>query len=255
MRILIVDDDRGMARTLCDIFKAKGHSAEMACSGSEALQKAKKTHFDCVITDVKMPKMNGVELYRAIKAIRPELAVVLMTAYSADKLIKEGLGEGVIAALTKPLDINLLLNFFSSLRKERSIVVVDDDLNFSKTLADILRQRGFRVIQVADPHSLTKKLKPDEQVVLLDMKLKSTNGLVVLKNIRKEYPYLPVILVTGYRKEMVKAIDAALKIGAYACLYKPLQIEKLLQLLTEIHQRELGRTLGRPVRWRKQGKA
>ena len=249
LRILIVDDDRGMAKTLLDIFKVEGYEAQAAHSGSEALDKAKKGHFDCVLSDIKMPEVNGVELYRAIRAIQPELPVVFMTAYS--ELVKEGLEEGAIAALTKPLDINLLLSFFSCLRKERSIVIVDDDPQFCKSLGEILRARGFVVAQFTDPHGLAEALSPDGQAVLLDMKLNSISGLEILREIRARFPHLPVILVTGYRGEMAPAIEAALKINAYACLYKPLQIEALLQLLTEIHHQELGRVLGQPVRKRK----
>ena len=152
LSILVVDDDPSMAKTLVDIFRVKGHQAEAAHSGPEALAKVTQAHFECVLTDVKMPEVNGVELYRAIKARRPDLPVVLMTAYSTDSLVKEGLEEGVIAALTKPLDINALLSFFSALRKERSIVIVDDNPEFARTLGDILRARGFAVTQITDPH-------------------------------------------------------------------------------------------------------
>ena len=245
LRILVVDDDRMMARTLVDILKVKGHKAEAVHSGSEALEKVTASLFDCVLTDIKMPEVNGVELYRAIKTRQPDLPVVLMTAYSTDRLVEEGLEEGAIAALTKPLDINRLLCFFSSLRKERSIVIVDDDPQFCKTLGGILRARGFAVTQVTDPHSVVERLGADGQVVLLDMRLNNISGLGVLREIREQHPHLPVVLVTGYREEMAPAIEAALKIGACTCLYKPLQIEGLLQVLTEVRRRELGRVLSR----------
>ncbi|MFQ5812271.1 MAG: response regulator [Anaerolineae bacterium] len=243
LRILVVDDDRRMAKTLVNIFQVKGHEAEAAHSGPEALEKVAEDSFDCVLTDIRMPEVNGVELYRAIKARRPDLPVVLMTAYSTDRLVNEGLGEGAVAALTKPLDINLLLSFFSSLRQERSIVIVDDDHRFCKTLGDILRARGFAVTQITDPHDVAGRVKPDGQVVLLDMKLNDISGLEVLEEIREQYPRLPVVLVTGYRQEMAPAIEAALKMQAYTCLYKPFQIEELSQLLAEIRRQELGRIL------------
>lgn len=243
LRILIVDDDRRMAKTLVNIFQVKGYEAEAAHSSSEALEKVNNVHFDCVLTDIRMPEVNGVELYRAIKARWPDLPVVLMTAYSTNKLVNEGLEEGAIAALTKPLDINLLLGFFSSLSQERSIVIVDDDPKFARTLGDILRARGFAVTQVTDPHDVVETLKPDGQVVLLDMKLNEIGGLEVLEEIRERHPRLPVVLVTGYRREMGQAIKVALKINAYACLYKPFQIEELLQLLTEVRNQELRRAL------------
>ena len=117
LRILIVDDDQRMANTLKDILSVKGYGTEVAFSGSEALGKVGKEKFDCVLTDVKMPEMNGVELYKAIKGIQPDIPVVLMTAYSADMLVKEGLEEGAIGTLAKPLDIEVLLAFFSKKRR------------------------------------------------------------------------------------------------------------------------------------------
>lgn len=244
LRILIVDDDRRMAKTLMDIFKIKGYESEAVYSGAEALEKIKQDRFDCVLTDIKMPGMNGVELHRAIKAVEPDLPVVLMTAYSTDELVEESLQEGAIAVLPKPLDINLLLSFFGAVRRETSIVIVDDDLMFCKTMGDILSARGFAVIRVTDPHNLEENLKSDHQIVLLDMKLNGVSGLDILRELRKKYPHLPVLLVTGYREEMLPAIEMSLEIGAYTCLYKPLQIEQLIQVLNEIKHQELGRILG-----------
>ena len=250
-RILIVDDDKRMAKTLKDILIIKGYEADVAYSGSQTLEKAAETRFACILSDIKMPGINGVELYRVIKKTYPDLPVVLMTAYSYDKLVKKGLEEGVLAVLSKPLDINAVLSFLSTLRKELSIVIVDDDLQFCKTLADILRTRNFVVKKVFDPSGIADRIKPNSQVVLLDMKLKGVSGLDVLKEIRAQYPYLPVVLVTGYREEMSGAVEAALKIGAHTCLYKPFEIEELLQLLNEIRRQELARILGRSVGKRK----
>ncbi len=245
--ILVVDDNQMMVKTLQDIFKIKGYKVEVAYSGPEALEKVDKIPLDCVLSDIKMPDVNGVELYRAIKGRQPDLPVVLMTAYATDNLIKEGLDEGVIAVLTKPLDMSLLLNFFSYLSKERSVVIVDDDPTFCRTLGDVLQARGFDVDQINKPEGVVEQLAGDGQVVLLDMKLQGSNGLDVLRQIRVQHPSLPVILVTGYRDEVKPAIETALKLNAYTYFYKPLQIEDLLQTLTQIHHQELGRVLGRPI--------
>jgi DNA-binding NtrC family response regulator len=236
-----------MVKTLQDIFRMKGYQAEVAGSASEALAKMESQQFDCVISDIKMPGTSGVELYRVIKARQPALPVVLITAYSADNLINEGLAEGVVAVLTKPLNLERLFKFLASLGQERSVVIVDDDPDFCKTLGDILQTKSFAVQQVTDPDHLLEQLKAEGQVVLLDMKLKDQNGLDVLRQIRERHPHLPVILITGYREEVAPALEVALQINAYTYLYKPLQIEELLQILTQIHHQELGRQLGQPI--------
>ncbi len=251
LRVLVVDDDHRLAKTLVDILRVKGFEAEAAHSGLEALDKVKaaseqgRGRFGCVLTDIKMPEMNGVELLDAIRTIQPEIPLVLMTAYATDTLVGRGLKEGALAALPKPLDINQLLLFFEALRKECSVVAVDDDPAFLKTIGDILEVRGFAVTRVAAPHELEEHLEHDGQIVLLDMKLGETSGLDVLRQIREKHPLLPVILVTGYRQEMAQAIETALDLSAHTCLYKPLQIEELVQVITSLHHRDLGRILGR----------
>jgi DNA-binding NtrC family response regulator len=94
------------------------------------------------------------------------------------------------------------------------------------------------------------RIREDVQVVLLDMKLNGINGLDVLKEIRRRYPYLPVILVTGYREEMGSVVKEALKINAYTCLYKPFPIEELIEVLREVHHQGLKKVFGQPVRQR-----
>jgi len=255
VRVLIVDDDRQMAKTLTDIFRVKGYRAEAAHSGAEAMEKVKAAaretggQFDCVLTDIKMPDMSGVELHRAVKALAPELPVVFMTAYAADEMVKKGLEEGGIALLAKPLDIDLMLNFFSSLHKESAIVIIDDDRNFCKTLHDILEARGFNVAEITDSAADIRQVPmPEEQVAILDMKLNGVSGLEVIREIRNHYPRLPIILVTAYRQEMAEAIQAGLKIGDFACLYKPFEIEELLDVLAGIRRRELASVLGRRIK-------
>jgi DNA-binding NtrC family response regulator len=232
LRILIVDDDRRMTRTLADILSLSGYEATEAFSAEQAIQLAGAQAFDCVLTDFKMPGKNGVELHRELRKVQPGLPVVLMTAYAADELIRQGLEEGIVAALDKPLDMAQLLNFFSLLARARTITIVDDDPAFCQTLGDVLAARGFKVARITDPHADMEALMAESQVVLLDMKLNSLSGLDVLKTIRAKYPRLPVLLVTGYRQEMADAIQNALEINAYTCLYKPLEIPKLLETLS-----------------------
>jgi DNA-binding NtrC family response regulator len=123
---------------------------------------------------------------------------------------------------------------------------VDDDSAFCKSLGDILRIRRYSVFETSNPDELIDMTKDGVcGVVLLDMKLDGADGLGVLQQIREYDLQLPVILVTGYREEMTSSIEAALKLNAYACLYKPLQIEELIQVLIGIQHQMLGKILGR----------
>lgn len=233
LRLLVVDDDDSMARTLVDILQVKGFETRVAHSAPEALEHIGRSHFDCVLSDIRMPGANGVELHRAIKQAAPDLPVVLMTAYSSDSLVRQGLDEGVIGVLTKPLDIGMLLSFFSFLRQERSLVIVDDDPDFCQTLGEILVLRGFCVQAITDPHRALEDLAPDVGVILLDMRLNGFGGLDVLRKLRARHIDVPVLLVTGYGREMASAVEAAQELGAYACLYKPIALD---ELLVQVHE-------------------
>ncbi|MEA3351530.1 MAG: response regulator [Chloroflexota bacterium] len=112
LQILIVDDDVMMTQTLVDIANKKGFEAIAACSGMEGLAIARHRKIDILLTDIKMPDMNGVELYLQVKEFQPGIKAILMTAYSAEKLIEKGLAVGVSVVLTKPVAIDFLITIY-----------------------------------------------------------------------------------------------------------------------------------------------
>jgi CheY-like chemotaxis protein len=120
--ILVVDDNPSMAKTLADIMSIKGFEVHAAYSGLEALAILQSQPVDILLTDVFMPDMNGVELYRRARKIFPKLITIFMTAYAADDVIRQGLAEGIKTVLTKPLDIDFTLTLFSAYKR----LIVED---------------------------------------------------------------------------------------------------------------------------------
>jgi len=241
MRILVVDDDRRIVRTTCDILKIKGHEAIPAYSGEEGVAQVRQAAPDCVLMDIKMPGIDGVEALKQMKAIMPALPVVLVSAYAADDLLDEARRAGAYAILNKPLNFPLVLSFLSLLDKEESILVVDDDPAFCRTLQDILTLRGYRVETESEPQRVMDHLEQDYKlaIVLLDLKLGAASGVDVLEAIQARYPGKPVVMMTGYRREMTDSIELARRIGAYTCLYKPLEMDALFQLIEDIRLKKL----------------
>jgi CheY-like chemotaxis protein len=115
--ILVVDDNPAMADSLADILEVKGFSVHAAASAAQALEILRAGPVDILLTDVKMPEMNGLELYRETRKMYPEIVTIFMTAYAADDLIQQGMAEGVKTVLTKPLDIKFMLSFFSAQKR------------------------------------------------------------------------------------------------------------------------------------------
>jgi len=247
-KVLVVDDDRRMAKTICDILKIKGYDVIEVNSGEEAVEKVKSDAPDCVLMDIKMSGINGIEALKTLKDMAPDLPVILMSAYATEEQADEAKRLGAYAVLDKPIDIQSLLSFLSVLRKEKSILIVDDDPEFCKTLKDILQARGYRVETEVNPKNVISDMEREYKlVVLLDLKLGNKDGTEILKDIREKYPTKPVILITGYGKEMTGSIDKGFQIGAYACLYKPFEIDMLIEHIEEIDRKKLQAILGEKI--------
>jgi DNA-binding response OmpR family regulator len=119
--ILVVDDNPSMTDTLEDILDTKGFEVHVAYSGMEALALLRAHKVDIMLTDVKMPDMNGVELYLETRKTHPTITTFLMTAYAADDLIQRGMKAGIKTVLNKPLDIDLLIAMFSAIGRINSM--------------------------------------------------------------------------------------------------------------------------------------
>lgn len=92
--VLVVDDDPGMVTTLRDILDATGYAVEIAHSGPEALQCVEAHQPDCILMDIRMPGMNGVDTYRELKHLTPDSFVIFMTAYANSALVEGARKEG-----------------------------------------------------------------------------------------------------------------------------------------------------------------
>lgn len=235
MKTLVVDDDRRIVKTTCDILKIKGYESIFAYSGEEAVEIVKADMPDFVLMDYKMPGIDGVEALRQMHQIAPTLPVVLVSAYATEEMIDAAKQAGAYAVLSKPLNFQMVLSFLSLLEKEESILVVNDDPDLSKTLKDILALRGYQVETENEPQNVLKHLEQDYKLaVVLDLKFGVAKGADILEKIRAKYPGKPVVLLTGYGQRICESLDDMDKSGVYTCLYKPFEMDDLLQVIEEI---------------------
>lgn len=107
--ILIVDDDASSLKTLSFILKRKGYSVAMVGRGEEAVEEVMLRPYRVTLMDIRMPGMDGLAAFRRIQEIRPGAAVIMMTAYSVEDLVRAALEEGACGVLYKPLDIDRML--------------------------------------------------------------------------------------------------------------------------------------------------
>ena len=245
LKVLVVDDDRRMVKTICDILTVKGYEPVPAYSGECAVEKAGSEEPDCVLMDLKMPGIDGVEALTMIRRASPMLPVILMSAYATDEKAEEAKRQGAYGILAKPVDIQQVLSFLTIISKEESILIVDDDPVFCRTLTAVLKARGYRVETETEAGKVLGRLEKEYKLlVVLDVKLGSADGVELLREIRAQYPTKPVVMVTGYQEGMSRSADNGLRIGAYACLYKPFEAEELVQVIEDVGKIKLRAVLG-----------
>ncbi len=108
-RVLLVDDDPLVLRAFQRVLESGGHEVETSRDGEHALALASRRRFDAVVSDVRMPSMDGVELLRRLHALHPDLPVLLVTAVPRLESAVRALDHGALRYLEKPVDNEVLL--------------------------------------------------------------------------------------------------------------------------------------------------
>ena len=108
-RVAVVDDDRAMVKSLCDILELHGWETLTSYDGAAAVALSDSEDVDLFLMDVRMPRMNGVNAWNAIHAHHPEARTVLMTAYAPPEALALNTDQGVVRILRKPVVIPELI--------------------------------------------------------------------------------------------------------------------------------------------------
>lgn len=108
-RVLVVDDNADFAENIAEILEMEGYDTRIAHDGPSALAYASEHPFDVALVDVRMPGMDGITLYGKLAELRPEATFFLMTAFSTEERLAQGLAAGVRAVLDKPVEVENLL--------------------------------------------------------------------------------------------------------------------------------------------------
>ena len=107
-RLLVVDDERSMRELLSIVLRREGHDVTLAENGRMAIEQLERSRFDLLISDIKMPDMSGVDVFRAAKRIDPDILGIMITAFAAADTAIEAMRLGAHDYLSKPFDVDEL---------------------------------------------------------------------------------------------------------------------------------------------------
>ncbi|MDD4972716.1 MAG: response regulator [Bacteriovorax sp.] len=260
-RILVVEDNELQRKSICLLIEDTGIEITTVALASEALVELKKTVFDCMIMDLRLPDMSGDKLLEQMthEEIQHFPPVIVYTGsslsreeedklrkYSKSIIIKgarspERLLDEVTLFLHRveskmPADRQKMLKMARSREQVfegRKILVVDDDIRNIFALTSALEQKGATIIVGRNGHEALEKLDLDPSIdlVLMDIMMPEMDGYEATKKIRKQKRFvsLPIIAVTA--RAMKDDQEKCLEAGANDYLSKPVDLDKLLSLI------------------------
>jgi len=135
-KILVVDDDQGMREFLEILLVREGYEVTSASGGKEALDLCKKHKFDIAITDLMMPKINGIDVLKSIKEVSPKTLVILITGYASGETAIAAMQEGAYDYLEKNFDLEDLKAVIKDALSKKG--VKEEDAVFMKDVEDAL---------------------------------------------------------------------------------------------------------------------
>lgn len=136
-RILVVDDDEEVRKTMNRILTKKGYAVDLASSGNEAINRAKETVYKVAILDIRLPDMEGVELLTKMRETVPKTRKIMITGYPTMQNAVTALNSKADAYLIKPVDIKKLLGLI-----QEQIQLQNEEMEFSQQkVSDYIESR------------------------------------------------------------------------------------------------------------------
>lgn len=166
MRILITEDDRAIRRAIRDVLEMEGHLVEEAEHGEEALGKFEQTSYDVLFCDIKMPRMDGLELMQAIREQGHQPEIIVMSGHGNIEMAVKALRLGAYDFIEKPLNLNRILVAINHLKEKGQLIQSNVALKSS-----IKKFKGNGIIgasaQIQEIQRMIQKVAPSDARVLI----------------------------------------------------------------------------------------
>jgi two-component system, response regulator PdtaR len=228
-RYLIVDDNRAFAENLAEILHDDGAEATVVPGGEQALEAARATRFDALVTDMRMPLMSGARLVHEIRASDHGLPAIVVTAYTGENDLVAAREEGLLAILPKPVPIPRLLELLRKARRDGVVALVDDDPALADNLAEALRDRGFSAVTARSVAEAGRLGGVKPFAALVDLRVKGGPDGEALRMLLRANPGLPVLAMTAFQ-------DARTNVASLRVFEKPFSTAAVLTAIEELHE-------------------
>ena len=230
-RVLVVDDEPSVLLTLAGNLEIEGFEVVEADSALRALELIEHERFDLVLSDVRMPGMDGVTLLRKVHERRPELPVILMTAFALESAIAEAIHAGVFTVLPKPLDLEHLFAVIAIAARRPIVLVVDEAASPAEATARELVAAGVAARAVSEPGEvLAVVARGEADICVVGLSGAGTAAAALIEEVRALDPNVACVALSGPdAPAMLSRVAAA----THALLRRPVTPDHLLRTIVE----------------------
>jgi DNA-binding response OmpR family regulator len=226
-RYLLVDDNVAFAENLAEIIQDLGHEAVVAESGERALELARQSRFDVLVSDMRMPGMSGTEVVRRLRELDAAMPALIVTAFTDDEELERARRAGVFV-LPKPVPMAELLALLGGARRDGVVAVVEDDRALADNLSEILREHGFAPVVAGSIADLEWLGEVPLFAAIVDLRLPGGADGEMLRRLTARFPSLPLLVATGHA-------ELAEQLTGFACFLKPFGTAALVARLEMLH--------------------
>lgn len=228
--ILVVDDEPSVRVTLAANLELAGFEVCEAGSVAEAIHHLRSSRFDLLISDIRMPGMDGLAGLGALREIQSDLPAVFVTGYDAEGALETAIAKGAYTVLPKPIAVDKLVSVVRSCLAGPVVLVVDDDTPFLETIVEGLTLAGLQVERAqSGDEALEILARSKVDVCVLDLVLPERDGVEIYAQLKARSPELSVIAMTGH--DVAELVREVMKGGADHCLRKPFELHVLARLI------------------------
>ena len=238
-RVLVVDDDPMLLSLLVDTLQTIGYEVVGALGGAQALDLLARSRFDLMVTDIKMPDIDGIQLLKMARHLYAGMPVLFITAYASPQMIGEAAPDGF---LSKPFRIQhiealiertLARKAGSSGRFSRKVLVIDSDDDFRAHLTDALNNSQYIPFAAANESEALHQLETGEfDAIIADLTASGTTSGSLAELLHTRFPGTPLIVVGADDADTVENNQRLADFAGY--IQKPFNLSSIIELLDKL---------------------
>ncbi len=262
--LLIVDDEDGPLQSLRVVFEGE-YDLFTSEDGPTAIKLAQESDIDVVLTDIRMPGMSGIEVLERLKISKPDIEVIVMTAFETTDTKKQALRLRAFDYINKPFDMATIRSVVSKAMQRRMVeskikaarnkssnnteklanqtpfkrrgllLIVDDEGGPRQSLRVIFKDEFDMLMAEDGPTAIKLAQENDIDVVVTNIRMAGMSGIEVLEWLKTSKPDIEVIIMTGM--ETTDTIRQALQLRAFDYINKPFDIATIRSAVSKAMRR------------------